>query len=64
MFLSDKDAAAVKSYGIYNDQDPTHVVPSTFILDKKGVIRWIYIGKDPHDRPAPDVVLAELKKIQ
>jgi len=64
MFLTDKEASAAKSYGIFSESDPAHIVPSTFILDRRGVIRWMYIGKDPHDRPAPDVVLEELKKIK
>ena len=64
MFLSDKEIDAVKKYGVFNDQDPTHVTPSTFIIDKTGVVRWIYIGKTAGDRPTPDMVLTELKKIK
>jgi peroxiredoxin len=64
LFLSDPEAAAVKKYGIFSDTDPTHIVPSTFIIDRGGVIRWKYIGKDAHDRPQPDVVLEALKKIR
>ena len=64
MFLSDPTIETVKKFGVFNDQDSAHVIPSTFILDKKGVIRWIYVGKNAGDRPTPDVVLQALKNIR
>jgi peroxiredoxin len=64
LFLSDPDAAAVKKYGVFSDTDNTHIVPSTVIIDRRGIVRWKYVGKNPSDRPQPDVVLEALKKIR
>jgi peroxiredoxin len=38
--------------------------PSTYILDKKGEIRYAYVGSNPSDRPSVKVLLLELDKIQ
>jgi len=64
MFLSDSEITAVKKYGVFSDTDPTHIVPSTFIIDRRGIVRWKYVGKNASDRPQPDVVLEALKKIR
>ena len=64
MFLSDPEIVAIKKYGIFNEQDNTHVIPSIFIIDKNGVIRWKYVGKNAGDRPQPDAVLEALKRIR
>lgn len=37
--------------------------PTTFILDRDGSIRYLYVGRDTDDRPAIDRVIAEVKKI-
>lgn len=37
--------------------------PATFVIDKGGVIRFEKRGKTFGDRPAPDQVLAELRKL-
>jgi peroxiredoxin len=64
MFLSDSGAATAKKFGVYNEPDPAHITPSIFIIDGKGVIRWMYVGKNANDRPQPDTVLEALKKIR
>lgn len=40
------------------------MMPGTFIVDKQGVIRWAYYSKDVSDHPAPDAILAQMKRIQ
>lgn len=35
--------------------------PSTFVLDRAGVIRYAYVGNAPDERPAVDRVLEELR---
>lgn len=37
--------------------------PATFILDQQGVIRYIRRAKTFSDRPSPDEVISELKKL-
>lgn len=36
--------------------------PATFVIDKDGIVRWAYIGKDAKDRPDIETVQAETKK--
>lgn len=38
--------------------------PATFIVDREGVIRYARRGQTFSDRPKPDDILAELKKLK
>lgn len=61
--LSDPQRQAIHAYGLLNPQDvlvPAEgglSYPTTYILDKNGVVRWRYIGRDLADRPDTDRVL-------
>ena len=62
--LSDPDAVAVKAYGVWNLFQNELPAPSTFIIDKEGVIRWEYIGKtSASDRPDNDEIIAQLQRL-
>ncbi len=37
--------------------------PATFVIDRQGTIRYARRGENFGDRPTPDEVLAELKKL-
>jgi peroxiredoxin Q/BCP len=60
--LSDVDHKVIDAYGIY-DADNKISKPAVFIVDKQGIVRWSYIGKDKTDRPLNEILLTELKKI-
>ena len=60
--LSDVDHKVIDAYGIY-DADNKISKPAVFIVDKQGIVRWSYIGKNRSDRPLNDILLTELKKI-
>ena len=61
--LSDSDRSIIKLYGILNAKEHDGIAhPSTFIIDKNGRIQYLYVGKDPQDRPADDVLIEEIKK--
>jgi peroxiredoxin len=49
----------VASYNLQGDLSR----PSTFVLDKQGIVRYGYVGNDKKDRPAISRVLEEVKKI-
>ena len=53
-----------KTYMVYGLVEAGRAAPSTFILDKDGVIRWKYVGDDISDRVYPDLILRELRAIQ
>lgn len=40
-----------------------YAMPSIFIVDKEGILRYKYIGKSFRDRPANELLLSELKKL-
>jgi peroxiredoxin len=37
--------------------------PSTFVLDRKGKIRWLHIGKIFYDRPSNKEIIDQLRKL-
>lgn len=37
--------------------------PATFVIDKQGVIRYARLGESFSDRPQPDQIVDELKKL-
>ncbi len=67
--LSDPNRTAIHAYGLLNPQDVLVPVegglayPTTLILDRDGVVRWRYIGRDVGDRPETATVLRELKRL-
>lgn len=62
--LSDADRQTIKAYGILNANEHDGIAhPSVFIVDKEGRLRYIYVGKNPTDRPADGIIIEEVKKI-
>ena len=62
--LSDADKKTITTYGILNANEHGGIAhPSTFIIDKSGVIRYLHVGKDAQDRPSDDVIVQEVKKV-
>ena len=61
-FLLDKDRAVTKEYGLYHAIgfdafDIAH--PATLVIDRSGIVRWIYRGENQTDRaPLEDVLKA------
>ncbi len=62
--LYDPTGSVPQTYKVYGLVEPGRAAPSTFILDKDGVIRWKYVGTDISDRVSASQVLAELRAIQ
>lgn len=57
--LLDADLAAVKSFMI----EGSLAKPTTLVLDKRGVVRWAYVGAQPADRPGVPAILAQLDRL-
>jgi peroxiredoxin len=57
------NADLMKQYGAYNFQKSI-ALPVTFIIDKNGVVRWKYVGKNDFDRPDVKKILTELQHLQ
>ncbi len=63
-FVTDADLTVVNLYGLRWDAPNETAYPSTFVVDRRGVVRFVKISRSHGDRSAaPDVlqVLARLK---
>lgn len=63
-FLLDEDRQVTKAYGVYHriGMDALNIArPATFVVDPGGVVRFIFVGKDQHDRAPVAQVLEALR---
>ena len=64
-FLLDEDRKVSKAYGLYHriGMDAFNIAhPATLVVDRGGVIRYLYVGANQHDRAPMNQVLATLKQ--
>lgn len=65
--LADADHAVIDRYGLLNEQAAARgrfvPHPTTYVIDKKGVVRWKFTEKDYKIRPTNQAILDELKKL-
>ena len=59
--LYNSDKSVITDYGVLADNNIA--TPSTFVIDKEGVIRWKYIGTTG-DRPSPETILQQLQALE
>ena len=57
--LLDPGLNCVLRYNIQGDLSK----PSTFVLDRDGAIRYVYVGQDVDDRPSVDRILEEVRAL-
>lgn len=65
--LSDPDHAVIARYGLLNQQDPQDRPiphPTTFVIDRDGVVRWKSIEIDYRVRPTNADLLSALSRLQ
>jgi peroxiredoxin len=63
-FLLDEDRAVTKAYGIYHwlAHDAINIArPATFIVDHRGMLRFVYVSSDQKDRADISLVLQQLQ---
>ncbi len=61
LFLSDKDLAVTRSYGLESTESLPH--PALFLVDREGVLRWYYASQDYTSRPSPEQVEGIINEI-
>ena len=62
--LADRKRRTIKSYGVYHGLGLTSYKlarPATFIVDKLGIIRYMYIGSNQYDFAEQEEILEYLK---
>jgi peroxiredoxin len=65
-FLLDEDRSVTKAYGLYHrfGHDAINIAhPATLVIDKGGIVRFIYGGKDQNDRIPVEAVAEVVKKL-
>lgn len=62
--LYDPNGTVPKAYMVYGLIESGRAAPSTFILDKNGVITWKHIGRTISDRIGPYSILQQLQAIE
>ena len=61
--LEDKNHKVIDRYGILNPDGKGWPHPATYIIDKKGVLRWRFVEVDYRKRPTNEQILEGLRKI-
>lgn len=64
LFVTDPNYAFTKSYGLRWEAPGETSYPSTFVIDKKGIVQWVKISKSHGGRATPAETLAALSKLQ
>jgi peroxiredoxin len=65
--LSDPDAAVINRYGLFNQDDPRGRAiphPTTYVIDRGGVVRWKFTEVDYRIRPENEDVAAALSEVE
>lgn len=63
-FLLDEDRAITKAYGLHHliAHDALNIAhPATMVIDRGGVVKYIYRGANQHDRAPLDEVMAAVR---
>jgi len=56
----DEDRSVTKAYGVYNRLSLEAIdiaKPATFVVDRNGIVRFIYVGKNQLDRASLEQVM-------
>ena len=63
--LSDADHRVIDRYGLLNEKSKRAIPhPATYVIDRKGVVRWKFIEVDYKVRPSNEDVLQEILRIE
>jgi peroxiredoxin len=66
--LSDADHSVIDRYGLLNEtaakQNRFLPHPTTYVIDRNGVVRWKFTEKDYRIRPTNEMILRELEKLR
>src|SRR5512141_331434 len=66
-FLLDEDRRVTKAYEVYHaiGTDALNTAhPATFVIDRQGRIRLLYVGMDQHDRLPVEAIIETLRAIR
>jgi hypothetical protein len=61
--LSDPRGELAKLLGLWNEEESV-AVPAIVVVDRSGVVRYVYAGEDFADRPGDDELFEALDKLE
>jgi peroxiredoxin len=64
LFLSDPQHKVIHRYGLLNERSQGLPHPATYVIDKKGVVRWKFVDVNYRVRPTNQQVLEALKALR
>jgi peroxiredoxin len=64
VLLSDPDHKVINQYGLLNPDSKGLPHPATYVIDKRGVVRWKFVDVNYKIRPDSKQVLKALKSIE
>ena len=62
--LADSDHKVIDRYGLFNPDGRGWPHPTTYVIDKQGVVRWKFTEVDYRIRPTNKQIIAELRKLK
>jgi len=63
--LLDQERSVIKAYGVWHllGIDAFNIArPSTFLIDQRGIVRWLFVSSHQMDRPDPEQLLAAVRE--
>jgi peroxiredoxin Q/BCP len=60
--LSDTDHKVIDAYDLLNP-DGNIAKAAVFVVDRKGVVRWVFLDENYRIRPVNEAILSELRKL-
>lgn len=62
--LQDSDHKVIDRYGLFNPDGRGWPHPTTYVIDKRSVVRWKFTETDYRVRPSAKQILDELRKLR
>jgi peroxiredoxin len=62
-FLEDKNHKVIDRYGLRNPEGKGWPYPATYVIDKRGKVRWKFVEVDYRKRPSNEQIRDALRKI-
>lgn len=63
--LSDPGHRVIDRYGLFNPEDRRNIPhPATYVIDKRGVVRWKFVEVNYKVRPSNEVILEALRAVK
>jgi peroxiredoxin len=63
-FLSDSGHRVIDRYGLLNEQSPGWPHPTTYVIDRQGVVRWKFTELNYKVRPTNEMVVEALNRVR